>query len=39
MSDEELARLTDAELCELLNRVSGEILMRFMQHAGGNDDC
>ena len=33
-TDEELARLSDAELCELLNRVTGEILARFMQFAG-----
>lgn len=33
MTDEELARLSDAELCELLHRVTGEILLRFMQNA------
>ncbi len=34
-SDEELSRLSDAQLCELLNRVTSEILIRFMQNAGG----
>ena len=36
-TDEELARLSDAELCELLNRVTGEILARFMQFAGEDE--
>ena len=30
--------VSSRELCELLDRVSGEILLRWMQHAGGKDD-
>lgn len=33
MSDEELSRLSDAELCELMDRITDEVFLRFMQHA------
>ncbi len=33
LTDEELSHLSDADLCELMDRINNEVYLRFMQHA------